>query len=461
MGRTGARVDPHLALAIGAATVVAAEAGYRTWTSDVWLLLEAAVAAGALLYAWREQARLRLLPLLALTLALQVGIVVVHLSLDVAGDIDSRLVFRWQGNGLLRGDYPRSEYPVGAVALFGLEAWLGGGTTRVANAFLMVPFQLASVAGIWALRTRFAPWLAALVALWPLNSFSWEFKYDPAPTALLVLGLLAALRERWSLAGVLLALGALVKWTPGLAFLALAIWLVAARRTRAAAEHALAFGATLVVVYVPVLVLAWSDAVAAYTRQGGRRISPESVWYLFLRPLGLAEVVDHISRPAGAPDWANAGAAAVQVTLVALLLLMAARVAGDLRAGVAVAAVVPCVFLLTNRIFSPQFLVTLLAAWAVAAALVARSRGEQLALGAAGAGASLANAFVYPFALPHYDVTWPICSAVLFGLGLAASGWLVRLALLRSSLDAAIELDAARTGRVSGGSAPRPTPRPP
>jgi hypothetical protein len=328
----------------------------------------------------------------------------------------------------------------------------------VANAFAMVPFHLAAVAGIWAFRMRFAAWLAALVALWPLNAFSWEFKYDLAPTAFLVLGLLAAYRDRWTLAGVSLALGALLKWTPGLAVLALIVWLVASRRGRTAAAHALAFAATVIVVYVPVLILAWSDAIAAYTRQGGRRISPESLWYLFLRPLGFAEVVDHISKSAGAPGWANAGAAAVQVALVAVLVLAAARAAGDVRAGIAIAAAVPCVFLLTNRIFSPQFLVTLLAAWAVAAALVVRTPREQLAVGAAGAGASLANAFVYPFALPYYDFTWPICSAVLFALGLGLSGWLVRLALLRG---AEPWTALAPAPAFSGGTAPPAAPRPP
>jgi hypothetical protein len=435
MRRTAGRVDPHLALAIGTAIVLAAEAGYRTWTSDVWLLLEAAAASAALLYAWREQARLRLGPLLALALCFQVGMVVLHLALDVDGDIDSRVVFRWQGNGLIRGDYPRSEYPVGAVALFGLEAWLGGGTTRVANAFLMVPFQLATVAAIWALRTRFAPWLAALVALWPMNAFSWEFKYDLVPTALLALGLLAALRERWTLSGVLLGLGALAKWTPGLAFLALAVWLVAARRKRDAAAHALAFAATVLVVYVPVLALAWSDATAAYTRQGGRTITPESVWYLLLRPFGLAEVGRHISFGAGAPRWANVAATVVQLALVVVVLVAAARVAGNPRAGVAVAAMAPAAFLLANRIFSPQFLVTLLAVWALAGALVAQTERQQLALGLAGAGASLANAFVYPFALPFYDVTWVLASALLFALGLALTAWLVYAALRFSGAD--------------------------
>jgi hypothetical protein len=107
------------------------------------------------------------------------------------GDKDSSAVFRWQGNGLLRGDYPRSEYPVGAVLLFALEAWLGGGATRTANALLMAPFHLLVLASVWLARPRFGAWLAAVVALWPLNAFYWEFKFDLVPAALLVLGLLA------------------------------------------------------------------------------------------------------------------------------------------------------------------------------------------------------------------------------------------------------------------------------
>jgi hypothetical protein len=39
--------------------------------------------------------------------------------------------------------------------------------------------------------------------------------------------------------------------------------------------------------------------------------------------------------------------------------------------------------------------------------------------------ASGANAFVYPFALPFYAFTWPIASALLFGLGLAVTAILL------------------------------------
>ncbi len=69
-------------------------------------------------------------------------------------------------------------------------------------------------------------------------------------------------------------------------------------------------------------------------------------------------------------------------------------------------------------------MIVLFAAWAVAAALVVGTRREQLGVGVAAALVSAANAFVYPFALPHYAETWVICSAVLFSVALALTGWL-------------------------------------
>ncbi|MDQ5821469.1 MAG: hypothetical protein M3540_08520, partial [Actinomycetota bacterium] len=180
-----ARADPQLVLAACAAVVVALEYGYQTATSDIWLLGEATAAAAALLYAWRAQARLRLAPLLGLALAFHVAWIALHLGLDVRGDVDTRTVFRLQGDALVAGRYPHSEYPVGAVLLFAAESLLSGGATRTANAIAMIPFQLACVYAVWATRARFAPWLAAVVALWPMNAYSWEFKFDLVPAALL------------------------------------------------------------------------------------------------------------------------------------------------------------------------------------------------------------------------------------------------------------------------------------
>jgi hypothetical protein len=418
------RLDPNLALAAAAGSVVALEAAYRTWTSDAWLLLEALAAALALLYAWREQDRLRLVPVLAIVAALSVALVGVHWLLDVVGDKDTSVVFRWQGNGLRRGDYPRSEYPVGAVLLFALEAWVGGGATRWTNALLMVPFAVLVSAAIWLTRLRYAPWLAALVGLWPANAYYWQYKFDLAAAALLALGLLLALRRRWALAGVALGVGALVKWTPALAAVALLAWLVSTRRFRAAAAHGLAFAGIVVLVYVPFLAWSHSEVLAAYERQSGRSITPESVWYLLLRPFDLAHVRTHISFSAGAPGWADVAAGLLQVVVVLALVVAAAR-ARTARAAIALAALAPAAFLLTNRIFSPQFILVVFVSWAIAAALLVVDRREQLAVGVAAAVAATANAFVYPFALPRYDFSWPIASGLLFATSLVLTAALV------------------------------------
>jgi hypothetical protein len=108
----------------------------------------------------------------------------------------------------------------------------------------------------------------------------------------------------------------------------------------------------------------------------------------------------------------------------------------------------PFAFLLTNRIFSPQYLVPILAAWAIAGAVLLESPRRQLALGIAAMAATTANAFVYPYTLQQVAL-WKGASAVLFAVGLATTAWLVR-----RSLDAPAETGVG-TGRPAA-SAPAP-----
>ena len=226
-----------------------------------------------------------------------------HLARGVDADYDPAVAYARQGNALLDGTYPSSEYPSGAVVLFGFEALIGEGSTRVSHALAMVPFQLSVVAAVWLVGTRSSRWFAAVIALWPLNAFFWEFKFGLVPTTFLVLGLVFASRERWLLAGALLGVGAATKWTPALTVLALVLWLLGSKRWRPAAAHAAGAAAAFLVVNIPFLV--WS----------AREVH---------------------------------GAAAI-----------------------ATAGMVPVVFLTFNRVFSPQFLVLIAAAWAVAGSLLA------------------------------------------------------------------------------------------
>jgi hypothetical protein len=349
-------------------------------------------------------------------------VVLVHDAVGIPGDTDVA-VYATQGNALLDGDFPRSEYPVGAVLVFGLDALLGGDTVLTAHGLLMIPFQLATASGVWLLRTNWSPWLATVVALWPANLLFVHLRFEPVVAALLVAGLLLARRERWMLAGAVLGVGAAVKWSPALACVVLVAWLAASRRSRDAALHALSFAVAFLALYLPFLAWQAGDVLASYSTQSTRGITTESLPYLPLRLVGLAEpgASGDIWDAAVVPGWADSAAVVVQLVLVATVVAVAVHARGDADAGVATAATAPAVFLLTNRVFSPQFALLVLAVWAVAGSLLARSAREQLGVGAAAMLATWANAVVIPgFADPF--LPW---SALFFVVSLGITAWLL------------------------------------
>src|SRR5437764_3628309 len=154
---------------------------------------------------------------------------------------------------------------------------------------MLIP-RLVAVAAIWHLNTRWSRWFAALVALWPLNAFFWEFRYDLAPTAALVLGLLLAYRGRWVAAGASLGLGAALKWVPALSLVGIALWLIRRGRKRDAAWHALAGLGVFALINLPFLLWRPAAFAAAYSGQGRRGITGDSLAFLPLRLFGLARV---------------------------------------------------------------------------------------------------------------------------------------------------------------------------
>jgi hypothetical protein len=427
------KYEPHLVLLAAVAAAVGLEVARGSGTlgtSETWPLLQALVVGGAIVLAWRRQEQLRLAPLLGLALTLELGLVVVHLALGVQSDFDSAIVYPREGHALLHGHYPDTEYPPGAVLLFAFESLVSGGGSgvRVANAFTMIPFELASVAAVFALATRRSAWFAAVLAVWPLNAFYWEFKYDAAPTAALVVGLVLAYGNRWAWAGVVLGLGAALKWTPGLAAVALALWLLSERRPRDAVRHLAAAAGAFLLVNLPFLATSPGLVLHSYHVQASRGITGESFAYLVLRAVGRAEIPPNSAfyGPVITPSWARTAAGALQIVTVVVVLALVLR-CRTRAAAVAAAALAPVAFLLTTRTFSPQYLVTILAAWCVAAALVTAARAQQLLVALPMLGATLANLLVYPVVTPTY---WWVCSWAVFLLGAAASAaLLVRAAL--------------------------------
>ena len=206
------------------------------------------------------------------------------------------------------------------------------------------------------------------------------------PAALLAVGAVLAWRNRWALSGAVLGLGALVKWTPGLTAVVLVAWLLASRRGRDAIAHAGSFAAVVLLAYLPFLV--WD-----HERRVARVLAPE-------RPVDHAGV-GVVSAAAPVRPRARSHAPLVRCRCAGLGRRARCRVAGGSAAGARGRrggrprrAFVqrsrsppwrPRSSCSTNRIFSPQFVIVLFAAWAVAGALVVGTRREQLAVGVAAA----------------------------------------------------------------------------
>jgi hypothetical protein len=113
----------------------------------------------------------------------------------------------------------------------------------------------------------------------------------------------------------------------------------------------------------------------------------------------------------------------LQLLAVAAVVLLAAR-AVDARVALGRAALAPAVFLLANRIFSPQFFVVVLGCCACAAALLLSRRRDGAGIAAVLAVSTTANAVLYPGLAGAAEHTWAPVSALALLPAAAAVAWL-------------------------------------
>jgi Glycosyltransferase family 87 len=408
---------PAVAASLAALGIVAIEAATR---SQARYAPECVLFGAAAWYAWRRRVELTTAFVVALAVVLPAVVASVHIARHVTGDIDVQSVYPAEGHQLLSGSYPHSEYPPGAVVLFAVEEWIRN--PRSVNPYVMAICAGAIAWAICSLGTSVARWVALIVALLPVNLYFWEFKFDAVPTAFLALGGAAAVRRRFAASGVLFGIGAALKWSPAVAAALFAVWLVARRDVAAAAKHVLGFSAAFVAIVAPFLVWSPAGVWASVSRQAPRAITPESLWYLPLHAFGKASQPGAVYDAASVPHGADAAAVVIQVAVLLALATALAIRRPDLTSAAAVAVVGPAVFLLFNKVFSAQYLLTILAAGSLSAPLV----GRTVVVAALLAVASAANALVYPIGR-----FWFTASFVLFACALAAFGVIVQGALRR------------------------------
>jgi hypothetical protein len=353
------------------------------------------------------------------------------LSGQTALDSDIELFYAY-GMALREIGLPEVEYPSGALLPWAFLSWLSG-DSREAFALLLpllsIGCDVLIVAALLRLGRVVTPTAAAIMpaafyAFSPLLEPFVFAKYDALPAALAIggLALFAARRPGW--AGLALGIGATVKWTPLLAVPFLGLYLLRRRSWRDLGWFS---GGHLLGLALPSLPFALTrpeNFLLPYTLQGGRGAIAESVWLLVALPFdpGLAGRV-------GAP-WGEFESAAlslplmvgVQLAVLGLLGLIALLRPPDLRRTLALAALAPVMFLLLNRVFSPQYLLPISAGLLAALTLVAPAPGMLRAALALLALAQVANFLIWP----AFSSYWIGASAVLFAALLLLSAWLIQ-----------------------------------
>lgn len=264
----------------------------------------------------------------------------------------------------LPGDMQYLEYPVLTGVFMEVASWMTphGGTMQhreqvywLVNAgMLMVCAAVIAVCVARAHRRR--PWDGLLFALAPAFALTATINWDLLAVALAAVALLLWSRSRPVAAGVFIGLATAAKLYPVLLLgpLFVLCWRAGKWRAFGAAAGGAAF--SWLAVNVPVMVPAWDGWQKFYTFSQERPIDFGSVWLL-------------ISQRTGNPlEYANTYATLLMIVgcgAIALLTLYSPR-----RPRLAqLAFLVVALFILTNKVYSPQYVL-----WLVPLAALARPR---------------------------------------------------------------------------------------
>ena len=280
------------------------------------------------------------------------------------------------------------------------------------NVLLLAACAVATVIAT-ALTAGRRPWDAAMVALAPGIVVAGTINWDLLAVALTAGAMLAWARSRPMLAGALLGLGAAAKFYPLLLLGPLLLLCLRARRLPAFAATLGAAVTAWAVVNVPVMILAPEGWSRFYRLSNERGEGFGSVWYA----LSLLD--------AGVPyerlDPVAAGLFLLCCLAIAALALLAPRRPRFAQ----LAFLVLAAFLVTNKVYSPQYVV-----WLVPLAVLARPRWRDFLVWQGAEVLHWAGTWLYlaGYTVGRYDRALPPGGYVaVVGLHVAATLWFAAL----------------------------------
>jgi uncharacterized membrane protein len=348
------------------------------------------------------------------------------------GDVPGRYVV----DGVRPGRLPYLSAPVEYPAGNGVAMWVASLVSTSAGQFLVVTSALTAGAAVVLVRLlqRRAPTRVACFVLAPALFLYAFHNWDVLALVPAVAGVLAFERGEDRKAGVLLGLGAAIKLFPGFFLIPFAVARMRAGR-RGTARMLVAAAAVVAAINLPIMLLSASGWAYPLRFQGARKATWGTIWPLVLELPGVRHAV----------GGDRVGAANV-LSLVALAagLALVARVAWKRPvAPAALAAAALIEFLLSNKVYSPNYDVWLAAFFP----LVAWSAGLRRTL-----GAITVAVFVAVFGAFHGFLPMEVPAAIVPVLALARACVLVmalRVAL-RQGPEPARRLTTAAAGARVG-----------
>lgn len=252
------------------------------------------------------------------------------------------------------------EYPVLLGLLAGATAWLVPGegvSPERALAYFDINATLAAVAWLvtvlaTARMSHRRPWDAAMVALAPAIVLAGTINWDLWAAMLAALAMLAFARRRPVLAGVFIGLGAALKLYPVLILGAILLLAIRTGRYRPLAASAAAAAAVWLATNLPFMLRdfgGWFHFLD-YSRQ--REAGYSSIWYAYNLTAQRQQL------PVLSPEFINTASFLLFAAACAGIAVLALTAPRRPRMASLVFLVVAA-FVLTNKVYSPQFVVWL------------------------------------------------------------------------------------------------------
>lgn len=278
----------------------------------------------------------------------------------------------FRNRGMAAGLFPilgsgsQFEYPVLIGLIAGLTAWLvpGGDTNAQALAYFDInAVLLAAVAILTVLVTARMPgrrpWDAAMVAVAPGIVLAGTINWDLWAACLLALGMYFFARQRLVPAGVMIGLGTATKVYPLLVLGAILLLAVRTGRWRPLLVTTGSAAATWLVVNLPFAVANPSGWAYFFQYSAERGAGYSSAWFAYNL------VADRLG-------WSGLGADGVSVLSTGLFVLACAGIAAVALTArrrprlAQLAFLVVAAFILTSKVYSPQYVVWLIPLLALA-----------------------------------------------------------------------------------------------